>query len=909
MQLRGFEKIRKWATIPILAAMMVPAAGTSDLAAEEMELGQESILCLHGHRHAFQSLAAGSPGAPDFRKYAPDRRADYLRLTLDVTPDFEDNSIEAKAILRLVPIGFPLKKLQLDAVGLDIEEVTSSHDLADWHNSGTHLDIIFEMPVPMGEELSVTVTYSAIPEDGLFFRTPKNGYAQGDMQLWTQGEPLSHRHWFPSHDFPNEKMETEIICHVPAGMEALSNGKLLSKTASTDGTMTSFHWLQDQPHVNYLVSLVAGYFAHETDQYKDIPLAFYVPPSEADQIANSFQDTKSILKFFEDEIGVDYPWDKYFNVCAIDYMFGGMENTSITTLTERTLFTDEFENLRSSRGLDAHELAHQWFGDLVTCKDWSHLWLNEGFATYYSLLYDREKMGEDDFRFGLWRNARNILNNSNDETPIVDRTYDKPMDQFSFRAYPKGAWVLHMLRSQLGDDNYKKAVKNYLREFQYQSVVTENLATHFEQVSGLNLDRFFDQWVYLAGAPELKADYSWDAELKTARLHISQIQKTSEKRPLFHTPLKVRFVVNGTSHDHEIQISRESETYYFGLDQEPDIVRLDPDVELLAKITLPLPDKLMENQARNKDDAIGRLMAIQTLGKKNHSKTRELLADILENDSFYAVREEAAKLIGSFKEPENLEILIGSMRTDDARVREAVVQAITGFFNDEALAALKTICEVETNPQILAAAIKALPKFGLSSSRKILARNLNKPSYRQTVERSVLNAVRNLDSPELIPLVRRYVTENGESIDAAALSDGLSVLGYLARNRIAGKQNDSENIRLLLQEFLDHGKSGVVTAAMRGLGSLGNTSAVPVLESFSNGNADEAVAKAARSAIDSIRKANPEQPQLDQLRNQVRSYESEVEALRKELEALRKQWKELEKSLKASQASQSSPEK
>jgi aminopeptidase N len=879
----------------IVAALTGVLIGAVSVTGTAEEFGE--ILCLHGHRHAFRSMAAGEPGDPGYRKYAPDRRADYIQLTLDVTPDFELNRIDATATIQLVPVGFPLKKLTLDAVDLDIHAVSASKEIESWHNSGTHLDIVFVNPAPTGQTVEVEIAYSATPEDGLFFRTPANGYAAGDTQLWTQGEPLSHRHWFPSHDFPNEKMKTEMICHVPADMIALSNGRLVDERLSADGSMKTFHWLQDKPHVNYLVSLVAGYFAHKEDTYRDIPLAFYVPPSEADQIDNSFQDTRSIMEFFIDEIGVDYPWDKYFNVCAIDYMFGGMENTSITTLTERTLFTDDFENLRSSRGLDAHELAHQWFGDLVTCKDWSQLWLNEGFATYYSLLYDRHKMGEDFFRLGLWRNARNILGNSNDETPIVDKSYGKPMDQFSFRAYPKGAWVLHMLRTRLGEDNYRTAVKNYLDEYRYQSVVTENLQKHFEKQSGLNLDRFFDQWVHLAGAPELKASYEWDAELKVARVRIEQVQKTSEKRPFFHFPLKVRFYSEDSHVDHIVEIDETVETFAFGLEAEPHSVRLDPDVEVLAKIELSLPDRLLENQARNQRDSIGRLMAIQKLGQKDAHDIRQLLADTLASDPFFAVREEAASLLGRHKNEENLEILISHLDDDDARVRENVVRAVSGFFTDDAYAALKRVCDRETNPQILAIAIRALPKFGNASTRKVLVTALQSGSYRQTVERAALDAARTLDNSSMAPVIHQFIRDHGDLIDSAALGDALETLGFLVRN---ARENQLTSTRLFLQDYLNHRKDGVVRAAMRGLGSLGDEQAIPVLQAYSGSNADDPTAQAARSAIDNIRKANPEQPQLDQLRKQVQSYESEVESLRKELESLENRWKELEKSLKAS---------
>lgn len=856
--------------------------------------GQE-WMCQHGHIHhrMLSKMAASDSGEPDYRKYAPDIRADYLNLRLDITPDFEENQLKGSAVMDLVPIGFPMKTLKLDAVDLEISSVDSDWEIARWHNSGEELQILFENPAPVGAQISVEIEYTARPQDGLFFRTPSLGYEEGDTQLWTQGEPVSHRHWFPSHDFPNERMTTEIICHVPEGMTVLSNGKLVSEEKDEETGLISFHWVQDKPHVNYLVSLVAGYFAHKTDKYKDIPLAFYVPPSEAEQIDNSFQDTRHIMEFFENEIGMEYPWDKYFNVCAIDYMFGGMENTSLTTLTVRTLFTDDFENLKSSRGLDAHELAHQWFGDLVTCKDWSHLWLNEGFATYYSLLFDREKMGEDYFRYHLFRNAENITNNSNDETPIVNKSYKTPMEQFSFRAYPKGAWVLHMLRSQLGHERFRSAVKNYLNEFKYQSVVTENLAKHFEKESGLSLDRFFDQWVYLAGAPELKADYSWDQEAKLAKLKMEQVQKTSEKRPFFHVPLRVRFIVKGIESDHIIQITNKSENFYFPLPEEPEIIRLDPEVELLAKISFNPPNRLLKNQVNHKGDSLGRLLALRKIGRNKDSETQELLSGILsDEDAFFAVRMEAAKLLGENKVSENLEVLRKHTEIRDARVRESVIKALSGFLGNEAFAVIKQVAQSETNPQIAAIAINALPKFGNPGVRKILVSRLRDDSYRQTVERAVLSASRKFDSTSLAPAIRKYIEDKGDKIESNTLGDALNALAFLNR---ASDAPVKISTRLFIQEFLTHKKESVISGAIRALGTLGDSRAIAILESFSTVDKDEGPAKAAREAISKIQKNATESPQLELLRKQVQSYEAEVESLNKQVDQLKSQWEEFRK--------------
>ncbi|MEZ5302710.1 MAG: M1 family metallopeptidase [Verrucomicrobiales bacterium] len=403
--------------------------------------------CCEKHR-LFPTAGPGDAGGGDVdpRKYAPDRLVDIGHLKLDITPDFDAQTLAGRAELRFKPIAKPLASLSLHAVDLDVQEVGATREIAAYQNTGKAIEVTFKDPVPAGKEVRLWVDYRAEPKGGFYFRTPAMGYPEGDTHCWTQGEPELHRNWFPSHDYPNEKFTTEVICRVPAGMEALSNGRLLSSQRDAKTGLTAWHWLQDKPHVNYLVAVAAGYFAKVEDTFAGKPIAFYVPKSEAAQAANSFADTKQILAFYEKEIGVPYPWDKYFSACVQDFITGGMENTTLTLLMDRTLFTADTENLRTTRRLDAHEIAHQWFGDLVTCKDWSHLWLNEGFATYYTHLYEGHKFGRDATLYGLWRDAQGFLGN-NDETPIVWREYKSPWEQFGYRAYPKGSWVLHMLRA------------------------------------------------------------------------------------------------------------------------------------------------------------------------------------------------------------------------------------------------------------------------------------------------------------------------------------------------------------------------------------------------------------------------------------------------------------------------------
>ncbi|SVE55942.1 uncharacterized protein METZ01_LOCUS508796, partial [marine metagenome] len=228
----------------------------------------------------------------------------------------------------------------------------------------------------------------------------------------------------------------------------------------------------------------------------------------------------------------------------------------------------ETENIRSSQGLVAHELAHQWFGDLVTCKDWSHIWLNEGFATYYTHLFAGHKDGRDEMLYGLHRDLNRIAGRSNDTTPMVNRKYEKPSDMFrkyGYMSYSKGSWVLHMLRSQLGPDLFRKAIKTYLERHRHGNVVTENLRAAIEEVSGNSFDRFFDQYVFHAHHPEFKIDYSWDQKAKLAKVSVKQEQKVDDNVMLFQLSLPVSFRVGEQSITRTMPISKVSEDFYFAL--------------------------------------------------------------------------------------------------------------------------------------------------------------------------------------------------------------------------------------------------------------------------------------------------------------------------------------------------------
>lgn len=872
--------------LALALALVALQAQTSPLARANEALN--SFTCARGHVHFFDTAIPGQ------QNFAPDRLVDTLHLALDVTPDFEKQTIAATATILFKPIAAPLKELTLNAIDLNVAAIESDNEIQAWQSTLDKIVITFRKPIKAGDNSQVVIRYTAEPKEGLYFRTEAMGYPKGDDQLWTQGEPHMHRHWFPSHDFPNEKFTTEIVCRVPRGMTVLSNGRLVGQTADGASGLIAFHWKQEKPHVNYLVSLVAGHFRKLEDRYKDIPLAIYTPPSEFKEAANSFRDTKAIMGFFEKEIGVDYPWDKYFNVCVHGFMWGGMENTSLTTLTTRTLFSDETENLHSSQALDAHEMAHQWFGDLVTCKDWTHLWLNEGFATYYESLYDEHKNGRDAHVYDMYRNAAGIIAKKNDTRAIHSRKFKDPEDQFreyGYLAYPKGAWVLHMLRAQLGPDLFRKCIQTYLKRHAHQSVVTEDLNSVIEEVSGRSFDRFFNQWVYHAHHPELTVSYSWDETAKLAKVSVQQTQKTSDTVLLFQFPLTLRFKTGDKITDHDVTVTKQREDFYIRLKDRPEIVRVDPEYTLLAKTTFNLPTPLLKAQLADKSDMLGRLIAVQQLGEKKTKESLALLKDTLNNDAFYAVRVEAAKALGAQRTDDALAALIPSLKQSDARVRTAVMSAIARYYNDEAYNVLRAALAAEKNPEIQATAIRALGKFAKPEVNAALLGFLASDSYRHVLADAALSAMRSQDDPSHIaPILKALHADGGKKFTDRGFASAMGALAFLARN-----EDDKTAVRKFLAARVNDPMSRIQTAAITGLGDLGDPKAVAMLESFQSDDETDALGKAAKEAIDKLQADKKPSASLGALRG-------EVSELQKQLRKLNEQLSDMEQKVKAATA-------
>lgn len=827
------------------------------------------------------SYGPAAPDSPNYRKYAPDREVDIDHLVLDVTPDFPRRTVSGTATWKFKPIAKPLSALKLDGVDLNVESVTSTEKVASFQVTDEKVIVNFAESIPAGKEASVTVRYSAQPEKGLYFRTPELGYKPEDMHIWTQGESHEARHWYPSYDYPNEKFTVEVICHVPEGIVALSNGRKISEEKDANG-LVAVRWLQDKPMVNYLVALVAGKLKSIEDKYGNIPMRFWTPASEIEHAENSFKGTKDMMEFFEKEIGVPYPWDKYDQVCIQDYHWGGMENTTLTTLNINTLFTKEHENLRSSQGLVAHELAHQWFGDLITCKDWSHIWLNEGFATYYDALYTEHKDGRDEFLYRMYEGAKSLTASTNSVKAIFWRKYGDPVEQFDSLAYGKGSWVLHMLRSQLGPDLFRQCVKTFVERHKFGSVVTEDLRAVVEELSGRSFDQFFDQWVYHAGFPVLDVDYSWDAQTKLAKLSVRQMQPVNENVVLFRFPLPVRFIGKSGSTDHVLEVNEKTEDFYIPLAEQPQVVRVDPDVTVLARTTFRVPNAMQAAMLANKKDVAGQLIACEQMGERRDHEAVAKLKEALNGDSLFAVRVAASRALRSINNDGAFDALVASLKQSDARVRRQVVNDMTSFYRPAAFEKAHEVLKTEKNPDIVATAIGALTPTG-TNARPTLLKYLNSDSWRHQHADAALASIRAQNDPFFIEPVRETLQRRRNEFGSRTMASALDTLAHISRDL-----ENKDSVREFISGFTTDSRQNVRLSALSALGTLRDERGIPVLERFAAAHKTSPERTTAERAIETIRSTRRSTLEAGDVRREVIDLQRQNRELRRDLDVLKK---------------------
>ncbi len=433
--------------------------------------------------------------APEVR---PPHQYDLQHVKLDVTLDFKREAIKGVVEHTLITTAkdatlafdkgpMKIEKVQVDGKGSFAPETKSNHV------------IIKTKGVAKGATVKVRIAYSAEPEAGIYFVPKERAYPATTDLAYTQGEMEDNRYWFPVYDYPDDKASTELIARVPAGMSVLSNGKLVG--TKTEGGNSVWHWKQSDPMATYLISLVAGkYKAVPDGTFKGKPIQIWAPEGAISDAITAFRGTDKLVSIYSMLTGIDYPWAKYAQSVVPEFMFGGMENLSCTTQTIGAIFPANTEGVMSSRGLNAHELAHQWFGDLITAKNWSHIWVNEGWATFMPHFVTRAMDGDSAYHIDRWGTYEGCKW-SGKQNPMVRSDYTVPMEMFDGNAYPGGATRMFMLMKQLGETKFWSATKAYLAEYGYKNVTTEQFFESFAKTSNQKLDDFRKQWFYTKGIP------------------------------------------------------------------------------------------------------------------------------------------------------------------------------------------------------------------------------------------------------------------------------------------------------------------------------------------------------------------------------------------------------------------------
>lgn len=781
------------------AALLVLAAATSSVNGEAWYLGhryeQSEYGCLHCKLAALRFME--SEGADsirfeagtgrDLRNFAPDRPADmrHMRLDLDI-PDMNTPALSAKQTLTFTPIARALDVLTLNAEQMEIASVEIP-DNSPLHAStrvthsydGKKLAVRFDPPLPPGAEGEIVVRYSLRdPVDGMTWTPESPEWPGRPAQIHTQGQPETNRYWFPMHDFPNERLTTEIIATVPEGFIVSANGREAGPAKTADGR-TTWHWIQDKDHVSYLVSLVIGKFDIQdvAPRGSAVPMPVYVPPGKGGQIRQTYGRTADMMRVFEERFSEPYPWDRYAQLVVWNFGAGGMENTSATTMYDTAILDEKSLEDEDLDGLIAHELGHQWFGDLITCNTWAHIWLNEGWATYCTALwYEARDGGQNGYMNSMWRTMRGIA--KSDSLPpdakgdalnrpgMVSPIYKHPWEVFrrTSNPYPKGCSILHMLRAEMGDDLFFRCVGEYVDRYKGKTAETSDFRRTFEEVSGRSLERFFTQWAERPGTPKVSVKASWNEKAKELRLVVEQKQLIDLERPAFVFDLPVEvFIGEGgqaTAQRFTIPVDARRHERAITLESEPSMVLIDPDLHVLMDVEVDAPTPWLIRQMTTQRSIASRLDALNFVRGRNTEAVREALVRVLrDTGEWHAVRSEAAESLGKLSASAELLAALAD-GIENAKVRRAAINALGEIGGEAAVPALARHASDDGESYACrAAALEHLGRHAARGSTEFLdvyASALRVSSQHENVRAGAIRGLMHLNTPEALPMVIPY---------------------------------------------------------------------------------------------------------------------------------------------------------
>jgi aminopeptidase N len=664
---------------------------------------------------------------------------DLVHTKLDAKFDYAKSYLYGKAWISLKPHFYATDSLLLDAKGMEIKQVAmvkgGKNNSLKYKYNGLLLNIDLDKTYKNNENYTVYIEYTAKPDEfdakgsaaikdakGLYFINPRGEDKNKPTQIWTQGETEGTSVYIPIIDKPNQKTTQEFYLTVPAKYVSLSNGKLVSQKTNKDGTRTDY-WKMDLPHAPYLFFIGVGDYAIIKDQYKGKEVAYYVEKEYAPVARKIFGNTPEMMGFFSKTLGVEYPWIKYDQIVGRDYVSGAMENTT-ATLHQESAQQDARQLTEENKweNVIAHELFHQWFGDLVTTESWSNLTVNESFANYSEYLWNEYKYGKDAADEHNYTEMEGYINSKSENKDLVRFHYNDKEDMFDAVSYNKGGNILHMLRKYVGDSAFFKALNLYLNTNKFKSTEAHQLRLAFEEITGKDLNWYWNQWYFGSGHPDLDIAYSYDNSKKQAQVIVQQKQDSSK---IFKLPVAVD-VYNGNNRvRYNIWVENKTDTFYFPASSKPDLINFDAEKILLAvtKENKTLDEYLF--QYKNARNYVDRREAINAaIEQKGQPKAIEILMLALK-DPYAGLRQYAV---------ENLDLKIQALKT-------------------QAEPTLVSLAENEKSRKVKAAAIAQLGEYEQAKYATIFKAAVNDSSY--TVSGNALEALFRIDPTQALTEAKR----------------------------------------------------------------------------------------------------------------------------------------------------------
>jgi aminopeptidase N len=771
----------------------------------------------------FLALLFSAPQVRADEPYARSRDYDLQHSKIVLRFDLDEKKVLGDVTHTLSILRDNTSKVAFDSVGLTIQSVTVNKSPAKFETTAAKVIVPLPASAHPGEKFEIEIRYEGKPAKGLYFILPDKDYPDRPKQIWTQGESEDTRYYLPTYDYPNDRLTTETIVTVPASFLTVANGKLIGVTDAGNG-MKTWTWKESLPSSTYLITVVAGEFDEVKQSLRGLPVTYYAPKGRGDRLPANYGHTPAMIDLFTKKLGVEYPWEKYAQAMVDDFVAGGMENSSATTNTASSLRNPKLvpEFPANEDPLISHELAHQWFGDLVTCKDWGNLWLNEGFATFFETVWAEFYFPKEQADFDRWNNAREWFQQTTlYAKPLVRFDFDDS-SEFDENAYNKGGWILDMLRHQIGEDAFWRGLKHYLEVNRGKNVVTADLIRAIEEVNHISVDRFFNQWAYGAGAPKFDLSYTYDDAKHQVALTVKQTQKVEGHVGIFQVPVDVEITTLSGPKAYTLTVSKDVEIFPLASDSAPLMVLFDKGGHILKSAEFHKEKKEWLYQLKNSAELSDRADATIALGKlKNDEEVVAALGSALKTDKAWGVRDVAADALGRIGSPAASKQLLDALNTNDRPwVRYRIVNALANFKDDAGVASkVESIAREDHSYRARASALQALGRLKAPNALDTLNAAATWDSPDGFLRNAALRSLGYLGDDKAVPLLREW-SAVGKPIDSRN-----AAVASLAR-----LDKDNKEITKLIASYLTEPHAPLRMAAIWALGNRGDASAIPALE-------------------------------------------------------------------------------